>query len=108
MKFCTGGSRAQQTAFSDIGKEGVLRNQNITMSIQLCERQWLVKDGYCFRERETELRRRRGVRVKEEFKRRKIKETKLESNNEIEQWRYEEGEKIKEGRVGVGTGGVRA
>ena len=47
------------------------------MSSGLCERQRLVKDGYCFRKRQKgESVREREEGVKEGFKRHKIKETK--------------------------------
>lgn len=63
--------------FKRAGEEGgVLRNQH-TMSSGLCERQRLVKDGYCFRKRQKgESVREREEGAKEGFKRHKIKETK--------------------------------
>lgn len=68
---------AKQTLFSNgRGRGGVLRNQH-TMSSGLCERQRLVKDGYCFRKRQKgESVREREEGAKEGFKRHKIKETK--------------------------------
>lgn len=90
---------AQQHSIRDFFQveEGVLHNQHI-MSIPLWEQQRLVKDGYCFRERQSEQKGKcEGTRggSKRGVQKTGNKRDKLDSDNEIEHERYKESEEIK-------------